>query len=194
MAGAESDDPSSRSTCCAVPARRRVRVAVPDLTGRLPLMKVSDRLTDIAELICAESLALSWQQIVERHGVPQYGPTSHGLARLDSSWWPTASSVASSLATAPTRPGVPARLGGDVQRTTAEVVDNGVFFLRLVQRLVHVLTVHTAAGRLYEVDTRLRPSGKAVCWCRASRASAITSAARRGLGAPGAAAGARRGR
>jgi len=35
-----------------------------------------------------------------------------------------------------------------------------VFFLRLVQRLVHVLTVHSAAGRLYEVDTRLRPSGK----------------------------------
>jgi glutamate-ammonia-ligase adenylyltransferase len=39
-------------------------------------------------------------------------------------------------------------------------VDNGIFFLRLVQRLVHVLTVHSAAGRLYEVDTRLRPSGK----------------------------------
>jgi glutamate-ammonia-ligase adenylyltransferase len=35
-----------------------------------------------------------------------------------------------------------------------------VFFLRLVQRLVHLLTVHSAAGRLYEVDTRLRPSGK----------------------------------
>ena len=50
---------------------------------------------------------------------------------------------------------------GEVQRTTGpKVVDNGVFFLRLVQRLVHVLTVHTSAGRLYEVDTRLRPSGK----------------------------------
>jgi glutamate-ammonia-ligase adenylyltransferase len=27
------------------------RIAVPDLTGRLPLMKVSDRLTDLAELL-----------------------------------------------------------------------------------------------------------------------------------------------
>ena len=35
-----------------------------------------------------------------------------------------------------------------------------MFFLRLAQRLVHLLTVHTAAGRLYEVDVRLRPSGK----------------------------------
>ena len=50
---------------------------------------------------------------------------------------------------------------GEVQRTAGPaVVDNGVFFLRLVQRLVHLLTVHSAAGRLYEVDTRLRPSGK----------------------------------
>jgi [glutamine synthetase] adenylyltransferase / [glutamine synthetase]-adenylyl-L-tyrosine phosphorylase len=48
-----------------------------------------------------------------------------------------------------------------VQRTSGpQVIDNGVFFLRLVQRLVHLLTVHSAAGRLYEVDTRLRPSGK----------------------------------
>jgi glutamate-ammonia-ligase adenylyltransferase len=50
---------------------------------------------------------------------------------------------------------------GEVQRTQGPVVvENSVFFLRLVQRLVHLLTVHSAAGRLYEVDTRLRPSGK----------------------------------
>jgi glutamate-ammonia-ligase adenylyltransferase len=42
----------------------------------------------------------------------------------------------------------------------ARVVDNQVFFARFVQRLVHLLTMHSAAGRLYEVDMRLRPSGK----------------------------------
>jgi glutamate-ammonia-ligase adenylyltransferase len=35
-----------------------------------------------------------------------------------------------------------------------------VFFVRFAQRLVHLLTMHSAAGRLYEVDMRLRPSGK----------------------------------
>ena len=35
-----------------------------------------------------------------------------------------------------------------------------VFFLRLGQRIVHLLTMHSAAGRLYEVDMRLRPNGK----------------------------------
>jgi glutamate-ammonia-ligase adenylyltransferase len=40
-------------------------------------------------------------------------------------------------------------------------IDNQVFFLRFAQRMVHLLTMHSAAGRLYEVDMRLRPSGKA---------------------------------
>jgi glutamate-ammonia-ligase adenylyltransferase len=50
--------------------------------------------------------------------------------------------------------------GESRQTTGPKVVDNEVFFLRLAQRLVHLLTVHTPAGRLYEVDVRLRPSGK----------------------------------
>ena len=33
------------------------------------------------------------------------------------------------------------------------------FFARIGQRLVHIISTRTAAGRLYEVDMRLRPSG-----------------------------------
>jgi glutamate-ammonia-ligase adenylyltransferase len=50
---------------------------------------------------------------------------------------------------------------GEVQETEGErPIDNQVFFVRLAQRIVHLLTMHSAAGRLYEVDVRLRPSGK----------------------------------
>ncbi len=50
---------------------------------------------------------------------------------------------------------------GEEQETdAASPVDNQVFFLRFVQRLIHLLTMHSVAGRLYEVDVRLRPSGK----------------------------------
>ena len=35
-----------------------------------------------------------------------------------------------------------------------------MFFIRYAQRVMHILTMHSAAGRLYEVDVRLRPSGK----------------------------------
>ncbi len=50
---------------------------------------------------------------------------------------------------------------GEQQETdAAKPLDNQVFFIRLAQRIVHLLTVHSRAGRLYEVDQRLRPSGK----------------------------------
>ena len=50
---------------------------------------------------------------------------------------------------------------GSIQQTDgAKPLDNGIFFLRLGQRIVHLLTMHSAAGRLYEVDMRLRPNGK----------------------------------
>src|SRR5205823_714245 len=50
---------------------------------------------------------------------------------------------------------------GERQETTgARPIDNQLFFVRLAQRIVHLLTMHSAAGRLYEVDVRLRPSGK----------------------------------
>jgi methionyl-tRNA formyltransferase len=81
MAGAGADDPERQVDLLREFQRAAVfRVAVPDLTGRLPLMKVSDRLTDLAELIVAEALALSWQQIAGRHGVPRHGPDEASLA------------------------------------------------------------------------------------------------------------------
>ena len=49
------------------------RVAVADLSGRLPLMQVSDRLTEIAELIIQRVVDLSLRQISARWGVPMCG-------------------------------------------------------------------------------------------------------------------------
>ena len=54
---------------------------------------------------------------------------------------------------------------GERQETAAasnggKSIDNQVFFVRLAQRILHLLTMHSAAGRLYEVDMRLRPNGK----------------------------------
>ena len=40
-------------------------------------------------------------------------------------------------------------------------IDNPSFFAKLVQRIIYWLTTRTGAGDLYEVDTRLRPSGRA---------------------------------
>lgn len=137
------------------------RVAVADLTGRLPLMKVSDRLTDIAELIVQEALALAWAQMTARYGTPTC-LDEDGCSRVPGMMVVAYGKLG----------GLELGYGSDLdlvflhdssgaaQRTAgSQAVDNGVFFQRLGQRLVHLLTVHTGAGRLYEVDTRLRPGG-----------------------------------
>jgi [glutamine synthetase] adenylyltransferase / [glutamine synthetase]-adenylyl-L-tyrosine phosphorylase len=163
MAGASGDDPEQQVESLRQFQRAAMfRIAVPDLTGRLPLMKVSDRLTDLAELIVQAALDLAWHQITARHGAPMCGPSAAELV-------PAGLAVVAYGKFGGIELGYGSDLDlvflhdsqGDVQRTAGpQAVENSVFFLRLVQRLVHVLTVHSAAGRLYEVDTRLRPSGK----------------------------------
>ena len=137
------------------------RVALADLTGQLTVMQVSDRLTDVAELIIEESVNLAWQQIVQLHGVPMCGrpgalrPASIaavGYGKLGGIEFGYASDLDLVFLH---------DSAGEIQRTDgARPLENGVFFLRLGQRIIHLLTLHSSAGRLYEVDMRLRPSGK----------------------------------
>jgi len=137
-------------------------VALADLTGRLPLMKVSDRLTDIAELIVQCCMDLAWQQMTQVYGVPYCGEQEAALR-------PVRVAVAAYGKMGGLELGYGSDLdlvflhdsSGEIQQTqAARPLDNVVFFLRLGQRIVHLLTMHSAAGRLYEVDMRLRPNGK----------------------------------
>jgi len=138
------------------------RIAVADLSGHLPLMKVSDRLTDLAELIVAQTLRTAWSELTKRHGKPMCGANA------------AAARAAGVVVTAYGKfGGIELGYGSDLdlvflhdsegayqQTDGAQPLDNQVFFARLGQKLVHLLSTHTRAGRLYEVDVRLRPSGK----------------------------------
>ena len=137
-----------------------LRVAAADVTGARPLMKVSDALTDIAQVCLDKALELSWRDLRARFGQPgafvdgkrrNPGFAVLGYGKLG---------------------GIELGYGSDLdlvfihdssgerQETDgAKSIDNATFFARLGQRLVHYLNTPTAAGILYEVDTRLRPSG-----------------------------------
>jgi [glutamine synthetase] adenylyltransferase / [glutamine synthetase]-adenylyl-L-tyrosine phosphorylase len=138
------------------------RIAVADLTGRLPVMKVSDRLTDLAELIVQQALSMARDQLIKRHGRPMCGDAAQQLRE-----------AGVVIVAYGKFGGIELGYGSDldmvflhdsqgtIQQTDGDnEVDNNVFLARLGQRLVHLLSVHTRAGRLYEVDMRLRPSGK----------------------------------
>lgn len=142
------------------------RVAVADLTGRIPVMRVSDRLTEIAEIIIEHAVELGWRQIAAQFGVPMCG---EGASRK-----PVSICVVGYGKLGGMELGYSSDLDlvflhdshGERQETqsarpgAAPPIDNQLFFVRLAQRIMHLLTMHSAAGRLYEVDVRLRPSGK----------------------------------
>ncbi len=139
-----------------------LRVAAADVSGVTPLMVVSDYLTDVAEVVLARVVELAWRHLESRHGKPRcevdgeqreagFGIIGYGkLGGLELGY-------GSDLDLVFIHDGEGRQLGTDGDRQ----VDNNVFFARLAQRIIHILGATMAGGVLYEVDTRLRPSGRA---------------------------------
>ncbi len=139
----------------------RFRLAVADLSGNLPVMKVSDRLTELAEIVLNHLLAIAWRDLVARYGEPQYelagrmltagfGVIAYGkLGGMELSYSSDLDLVFLHDS------------AGEQQQTKGEKsIANSDFFARLARRLVHFLTTQTGSGVLYDIDTRLRPSGQ----------------------------------
>ena len=138
------------------------RIAVADRLGNLPLMRVSDRLTDTAELILQYALETADSERVRRHGEPMGGD---GATRRKAGFAIIGYGKLGGLEL-----GYGSDLDliflheslGNPQTTEGPApVENRVFFARLAQRLISFVSTQTRYGRLYEVDTRLRPNGQA---------------------------------
>jgi glutamate-ammonia-ligase adenylyltransferase len=138
-----------------------LRVAASEIQGTLPTMKVSDYLSWIAETVLKYAMDLAWAQISQKYGVPVYAN-----GELDEQPYSRFAVVAYG------------KLGGlelsyssdldmvfivddDIQGATngQRSIENSVFYSRLGQRILHILSSKTASGILYETDMRLRPSG-----------------------------------
>ncbi|HMI36887.1 MAG TPA: bifunctional [glutamate--ammonia ligase]-adenylyl-L-tyrosine phosphorylase/[glutamate--ammonia-ligase] adenylyltransferase, partial [Steroidobacteraceae bacterium] len=137
------------------------RIAVADLSGLLPLMVVSDRLTEVAELIVERVLALSWDFVTTQLGTPMCGVgAARRAVRICAVGYGKLGGMELGYSSDLDLVFLHDSSGERQETEGVRCVDNQVFFVRFVQRLVHTLTWHSAAGRLYEVDMRLRPSGK----------------------------------
>jgi len=117
-----------------------MRLIARDLDGGLPLETLSDRLSDLADAILAETLRVAWAGLRARHReVPQFAVIAYG--KLGGKELDYASDLDLIF------------LYDDVAPDAAES------YARLAQRLSHWLTSLTPAGVLYAVDLRLRPEG-----------------------------------
>jgi glutamate-ammonia-ligase adenylyltransferase len=132
-----------------------LKVAAADITGAIPLMRTSDHLTHIAEVVVDRVVNLSWGHLEKKHGMPACVPKGRGFVVIAyGKLGGIELGYGSDLDLVFLHSGKRGELTGGKQ-----AVDNAQFFARLGQRVVHILTAHTRAGRLYETDTRLRPSG-----------------------------------
>jgi len=135
----------------------RLRVAAADIVGAIPLMVVSDYLAEIAEVTLQHVQISAWRDMSRKYGCPGHlegmesGFAVIGFGKLGGIELGYASDLdlvflhGSSDLTAVT----------DGERSLA----NDVFFVRLGQRVIHMLTTRTPSGLLYEADMRLRPNG-----------------------------------
>ena len=158
-----ADDDSERRVEILAQFQRATmfRIAIADFSGELAMMKVSDALTELAEVVIAAALRIAWGDLTARYGVPQL------LNSSDSQRAGFCVVAYGKLG------GIELSYGSDLdlvflhdspdsaqQTSGPTVIPNSLFFSRLVRRLVHFLTIQTASGAMYEVDTRLRPSGR----------------------------------
>ncbi len=135
------------------------RLSIADISGVMDTPVISEFLSDMAVSVIQETANMAWQLMVERHGT---------LPSLDSS-------VES------TTPGfcivAYGKLGSREMSYSSDLdlvflyrshnetstgpaaIDNKRFYIRLAQKIIHLLNTRTRTGVLYEVDMRLRPSG-----------------------------------
>jgi glutamate-ammonia-ligase adenylyltransferase len=135
-----------------------LHIVAAEVSGKLPLMKISDYLSFLADAILTYVMRLSWSQMVARYGYPtfkgepcteaEFAIIAYGkLGGLELSHNSDLDLVFLYRA-------------DDFSETDGDnPVENRVFFTRMGQRIIHILSTQTILGPLYEVDMRLRPSG-----------------------------------
>ncbi len=124
-----------------------LRIAAADVSAALPIMRVSDRLSELAEEIVGAALGEARRQMQQRYPeLPEleFAVIAYGkLGGLELGYTSDLDLV----------------FVYDAEQSDLPL-DPAVFYTRLVKHLIHFLATPTGAGTAYEIDTRLRPSGR----------------------------------
>ncbi|WP_296403703.1 bifunctional [glutamate--ammonia ligase]-adenylyl-L-tyrosine phosphorylase/[glutamate--ammonia-ligase] adenylyltransferase [Psychrobacter sp.] len=138
-------------------------VAASDVLAERPIMKVSDSLTDIAEVVLEFTLERAFSELVKRHGYPinQDGESvteaNNGFAIIGyGKLGGIEMSYTSDLDLVFIH-----QINEQAMTTGVKPVSGMKFTARLAQKLMTYLNTQTRDGRAYEIDMRLRPSGNA---------------------------------
>ena len=127
------------------------RIGLAWRAGRVDAVAATRRLAAVAEAVVSAALALAMREVERAHGhVGGGGFAVLGYGSIGAQELGFASDLDLVFVH-----------GADPQAVSdgARPLDAGRYYLRIAQKLVALLDTPTAAGKLYEVDVRLRPDG-----------------------------------
>ncbi len=139
-----------------------LKIAAMDMAGAIDVFEVSEQLSNVAQTLLNKVMLLAWHWMVAKHGRP--------MCVIEGKKRPATLGIVAYGKMGGRELGYGSDLdlvflhdsAGSEQQTEGErSLDNGRFFARLAQRIIHILGSQTANGRLYEIDMRLRPDGNA---------------------------------
>jgi len=128
-------------------AEETLRIGLHDVAGDLEPDEVAGGLTDLAQVCLQQGIEAAWPALAARYGVPRAGLTVLGLGSLGAREMRYGSDL-----------DLVFLYGGAGESTTG--IDHREWFARASQRVISAMEAMLEEGRLYKVDTRLRPSGE----------------------------------
>jgi glutamate-ammonia-ligase adenylyltransferase len=137
-----------------------LHVAAAEISAHLKVERTSDYLTAIADTLVGRTLAIAWEHLSQKHGVPMCRVADElQTAGFCVVAYGKAGSIELTYSSDLDLVFLHDSHGESQFTEGAKPLDNSVFFARLAQRIIHILTANMSGGILYEVDQRLRPSG-----------------------------------
>ena len=135
-----------------------LRVAAADIMGAIPVMIVSDYLTWIAEAILEQVLERAWLMLTEKHGCPP-GSDPAKASGFGIIAFGKFGGIELGYASDLDLVFVYDCADGNSSTNGDKPINSGQFYLRLGQKIRHILDTKMLSGELYECDLRLRPNG-----------------------------------
>ncbi|MDP8034324.1 bifunctional [glutamate--ammonia ligase]-adenylyl-L-tyrosine phosphorylase/[glutamate--ammonia-ligase] adenylyltransferase [Pasteurella atlantica] len=135
-----------------------LNIATADILGELPVMKISDQLTYLAETIVYSVVNIAWKLLTKRFGYPNhltenqcdFTVIAYGkLGGIELGYNSDLDLVF--LHQAP--------ING-ITVNGKRSISSQQFYLKLAQKINSIFSLNTTSGILYEIDMRLRPSGE----------------------------------
>ncbi|MAZ77483.1 MAG: bifunctional [glutamate--ammonia ligase]-adenylyl-L-tyrosine phosphorylase/[glutamate--ammonia-ligase] adenylyltransferase [Legionellaceae bacterium] len=141
--------------------RQVLHVAASDVMGKLPVMRVSDNLTEIAVAILRAALKAAWQENLVKYGFPLR--KNGKRCRLDFIIIAYGKLGGTELGYGSDLDLVFVHDADDQAMTDAKPHQKSItgsqFYARLAKKIIHILNTQMFSGNLYNVDTRLKPGG-----------------------------------